>query len=274
MAVTINDIGTGVRRLGLQGRVLCVHSSLRSFGQVEGRARTVVDGLLAEGCTVLVPTFSSQAYEAPPPLDAPWARNGFPDTGPPGGFSPTPRIYAPTAHEIDSDMGAIPTAVLSRPRRRRSPHPIRSFAAAGPLAADLIPSGASAELFDPLSRLAEVDGSILLMGVGLDKMTAIHLAEERAGRRMFRRWVYGPDDQLVDVEVGGCSDGFIRTTSVLCPLESSTNVGESLWRAFPAGELIAAAAEAIQQNPDITRCDDDGCVRCGDAILGGPIPRE
>jgi len=66
MAVQGDDIRQAVRDLGLAARPLCVHASLRSFGSVEGGARAVVDGLLAEGCTVLVPTFSWGFAVRPP----------------------------------------------------------------------------------------------------------------------------------------------------------------------------------------------------------------
>ena len=36
MKVTTGDIRKAIRNLGLAGRLLCVHSSLRSFGWVEG----------------------------------------------------------------------------------------------------------------------------------------------------------------------------------------------------------------------------------------------
>jgi aminoglycoside N3'-acetyltransferase len=39
MKVTTSDIRLAIRNLGLAGRPLCVHSSLRSFGWVEGGAQ-------------------------------------------------------------------------------------------------------------------------------------------------------------------------------------------------------------------------------------------
>ncbi len=49
MAVTRADVRAGIRRLGLAGLPLCVHSSLRSFGWVDGGPGTVISGLLDEG---------------------------------------------------------------------------------------------------------------------------------------------------------------------------------------------------------------------------------
>ena len=73
--VTAQDIRESVRDLGLSGRPLCVHPSLRSFGWGEGGASAVVEGLLSEGCTVMVPMFS-YTFAVPPPPGRRLARNG------------------------------------------------------------------------------------------------------------------------------------------------------------------------------------------------------
>ena len=272
LAVTTDDTRAGIRSLGLSRVPLCVHSSLRSFGYVKGGAQAIVEDLLAEECTVLVPTFSSGAYEVPPPPSVRLARNGLGGDRPEGPMPQVERVYTPDSIEVDSDMGAVPTAVLAMPERVRSPHPIRSFAAIGSRAGDLIPKDATVDLFGPLKKLVEVDGSVLLMGVGLDRITAIHLAEQEAGRHMFRRWANGPDRRPVGLEIGGCSNGFVRLESVLNPLERVTRVGQSVWRTYPASELLEAATRAIREEPSLTHCSDPQCIRCDDAITGGPVP--
>jgi aminoglycoside 3-N-acetyltransferase len=108
------------------------------------------------------------------------------------------------------------------------------------------------------------------MGVGLDKMTLLHLAEQEAGRHPFRRWANGPDGHPMEVEVGGCSDGFAKLEPILARLEQAGRVGQSLWRIFPALEALEAAARAIREDAAITHCGDPGCGRCRDALLGGP----
>ena len=39
-------------------------------------------------------------------------------------------------------------------------------------------------------------------------MTAIHLAEQQSGRRLFLRWAKATDGQVSMFEVGSCSEGF------------------------------------------------------------------
>ena len=62
MTVTKNDILDGFNRLGIRpGDTFVSHSSLASFGHVEGGADAVVDALLecvAPGGTVIVPTMT------------------------------------------------------------------------------------------------------------------------------------------------------------------------------------------------------------------------
>ena len=111
-----------VRALGLAGRPVCVHASLRSFGWVEGGARTVVDAFLAEGCTVLVPAFAS-AFRAPPPAgwwlpQNAWAPGAGADAAPGAAAADTP-----DTPEIDRDLGAVPAAVVATPGRRRGRTP-------------------------------------------------------------------------------------------------------------------------------------------------------
>ncbi len=269
--MTAEDLRDAIRRLGLAGRAVCVHASLRSFGRVEGGARSVVDAFLAEGCTLLVPTFSGAAFEVwPDPPDV-IERNGWPPAHP---ASPTPaptRIYSPATNEIDADMGAIPAAVLATPGRVRGAHPLDSFAAIGPLAHALVDGQDAHHPHAPLDALAAAGGAVVLMGVGLERMTLLHLAEHRAGRAMFVRWAAGPAGEIVRVRVGGCSEGFPKLASALAPITVEAMVGASRWRIFPAAEALEAAAAAIRADPAITHCGDPACERCNDAVLGGPL---
>jgi len=267
--VTQFDIQNAVRALQLSGHALCVHASLRSFGWVEGGAQTVVEALLAEGCTVLTPTFTEYGV-APPPALRP-ARNGWDYDHFIRDWQGIGKIYTPATNEIDPvEMSAISAAVVQRPERVRGNHPLCSFTAVGPLAHALIAEQAPLRVNAPLTALAAMDGFVVLMGVGLEQMTLLHLAEQQAGRNLFRRWANGPDGQTIAVETGGCSDGFGKLEPVLASVMQQIRVGQSLWRVFPAKRTLAIAAEAIRREPLITHCGQT-CERCDDAVLGGPL---
>ncbi len=270
-AVTADDIRAAVRRLGLSGRAVCVHASLRSFGVVAGGAAAVIDGFLAEGCTLLVPAFTD-AFAIPPPPHLRPARNARDYARDTAATATMTRIYTPDTTEIDrAHMGAIPAAVLAHPNHVRGNHPQNSFAAVGPRAHALIDGQAPLRVYAPFAALVAMDGAIVLMGVRLNRMTFIHYAEQAAGRTLFRRWANGPDGAPMMVETGGCSAGFGALAPVVAPLMRKATVGTSAWTALPARETLPALVAAIRADPRITHCGDAECGRCNDAVRGGPI---
>ncbi|MFN8517140.1 MAG: AAC(3) family N-acetyltransferase [Chloroflexia bacterium] len=270
-SVTEGDIRAAIRALGLSQAVLCVHSSLRSFGWVEGGADTVIDALLAEGCTLLVPAFSADTYGVPPPPGPRPVRNAWDYDRFPGPTVGIGRIYTPASGAIERGLGAIPAAVIARPGRSRGNHPLNSFVALGPRATWLVAEQQPRRIYAPLEHLAEAGGSILLMGVGLTNMTFLHLAEQHAGRRSFVRWANDATGQPSPAEVGSCGEGFDNFAPMLAPLERRLTVGTSTWTAYPARETLLAAVAAIRANPALTHCADPRCQRCNDAIAGGPL---
>lgn len=270
MSVRLDDIQRAVRELALSDKALCVHSSLRSFGWVDGGAQSVINGLLAEGCTVMAPTFTIFLHSTAPPADLRIPRNGCDYDVLSAVLGANPRVFTPQDDDIDAHiMGAIPSALLRMPNRIRGNHPLNSFAAIGPLAEDLVDCQKPLDVYAPLRMLIAMNGFVLLMGVGFERMTLLHHAEQLAGRKTFRRWATGPDGKPITVEAGGC--GFGDFEQVLSPIVRETRVGESIWKALPAGDAANAAARAIRENPDITRCGNPDCLECSDAVAGGPL---
>ena len=268
--MTGEDLQQAVRELGLSGRAVCLHSSLRSLGDVEGGAEAVVRAFLDEECTVLVPTFSS-AFAIAPPAHLQFERNGwnYSAASPPKHGSN--RVYSPEVLDIDRDMGAIPATLVAWPNRVRGNHPLDSFTAVGPCAREIIAEQTPSDVYAPLRTLIRLDGSVLLLGVGLEKLTLLHLAEKEAGRTLFRRWANDAHGQAMAVEVGGCSEGFGRLEPYLRHLMRKTTIGESSWTLFEADQLLTHATAAIRTNPEITHCRVESCERCEDAVKGGPV---
>lgn len=270
MRIHIEEIQHGVETAGLSGKPVCLHSSLRSFGYVEGGAQAVINAFLSCGCTLLAPAFRYDTEIAP--FTAP-QRNGW-EYATPSTLGPNHKAPHPADQEIGEGMGAIPSAILSMPERRRGLHPLNSFVAIGPLAIDLVEGQTAEDVYAPFRSLIAMDGRIALLGVGLTSMTAIHYAEQLAGRQLFIRWANGADGRPTEARVGSCSDGFDSFDAVLAPIERRVTVGESLWRIFDAEEAVARCAQAIRRDPSITACGDPACERCRDAVAGGPIPSE
>jgi aminoglycoside 3-N-acetyltransferase len=269
MAVTRPDLDTTIDELRLAGRVVGVHSSMRSFGSVDGGADTVVDAFLDAGCTLLVPTHSWGFATNHVPGMRP-ARNGW-DYDMNVARPVFPGAFEPSSNAIDRNMGAVPRAVLARSERVRGGHPLASFAAIGPKAHDVIDPQDGDAVHAPLRALAEHDGAIVMVGVGLTRMTLLHYAEQVAGREQFRRWAMDGQGRTLMVQSGGCSEGFERLAPVLAPVETRRRVGRSEWRAFPAADVVRLAAAAIDADPHSTHCGLRSCRRCDDAELGGPV---
>jgi aminoglycoside N3'-acetyltransferase len=271
--ITIDDIRQAVRSLDLSGRPLCIHSSLRSFGRTAQGARTIIDGLLAEDCTILVPAFSQAAFAIAPP-ECPEmrpARNGIDYERSTTFYMGFNQVYTPESPEIDLPMGVIPEAIVEDPTRVRGNNALNSFAALGPLAQTLVADQCSDDVYAPLRVLVEMQGWIILMGVGLERMTFLHYAEQASGRELFRRWANGPDQQPLMVSVGSCSEGFGHFAPVLQDLKRQIQVGQSMWQIFPSRETLSLAVKAIRENAYITHCANPACLRCQDSIQGGPL---
>ena len=65
MTIRLRELLLGLRDLRLANAAVIVHSSLKSFGQVEGGAATVVNALVAAFDTVIVPTFTYKTMIIP-----------------------------------------------------------------------------------------------------------------------------------------------------------------------------------------------------------------
>jgi aminoglycoside 3-N-acetyltransferase len=266
--VTLADICQALQTLGLSGKPICVHSSLRSFGWVERGADTIVDAVLAEGCTLLVPTFSHEYATPPAPGQRP-ERNAYDYTA--GYEQNNPGVFRTSSNDVEKGMGAIPAVVLARPGRVRGYHPLNSFAAVGPLAHTLIDGQQPFDVYAPLRALADAGGSVILMGRTLTNLTLLHLAEQMSGRTLFRRWANGLDGIPIAMEVGSCSEGFDRLAPALAAHLREITVGQSVWKVYPARETLLAATQAMRADQNITHCDNPDCERCRDSIAGGPI---
>ncbi|UIO99179.1 AAC(3) family N-acetyltransferase [Halobaculum sp. CBA1158] len=176
--LTADRIRADLRDLGVDaGETALVHSSLSAMGWVAGGAPTAVDGLLeavtAAG-TVAVPTHSTQLSEP-----TAWENPSVPDD-----WVETIRAeaapYRP-AVTPSRGMGAIPECLRTYPDAVRSRHPTTSFSAWGAAAEAVVADHAYDSPMgeeSPLARLYERDA--LIVRIGVDANTSLHLAEYRA----------------------------------------------------------------------------------------------
>ncbi|MCC7477341.1 AAC(3) family N-acetyltransferase [bacterium] len=164
--------------LGLRpGMLLMLHCSLSALGYVPGEEAAViaaVRGCLGDSGTLLMPSFSSgntdPANWCNPPVPEEWWETVRAELAP---FDPlTSRTR---------QMGRVAEYFRSLPGIVRSGHPCSSWAALGPLAAEVT---ANHELDmtmgegSPLARCYERDAWVLSLGT--QRTTILHLAEYRA----------------------------------------------------------------------------------------------
>ena len=175
------DVTEALEQAGVsKGQVLMVHTSMSSIGYVCGGAQTIIEALTEtvgpEG-TVMMPT---QSWKNLDPADGVhWTvpeeywqiiRDNWPAYD---------KRITPT-----NTMGAVAEMFRNWPGTLRSDHPARSVAAWGKFAEYLTSDHDLSNIFgdgSPIGRLYELDAKVLLIGVGYDKNTSLHLADVRAG---------------------------------------------------------------------------------------------
>lgn len=179
---TRDSLANDLRALGVKPHMtLMVHVSLSSLGWVNGGAVALVQALMdvatPEG-TIIFQTHSGNLTDPKhwgnPPAPEDWwetIRQTMPAFEP--DITPSYRL------------GVTPEVFRSFPDVKRSNHPTVSMAAWGKHAewlTDAHQLDFSLGEGSPLKKLYDLDGQVLLIGVGHDSNTSFHLAEYRCGK--------------------------------------------------------------------------------------------
>jgi aminoglycoside 3-N-acetyltransferase len=250
-----------------------VHSSLSAVGWVAGGEQTLLEALsevVGDQGTLVMPTQSWQLCDPAYLNEAQVPRAWWPQVR-----ESLPAFDA--TRTPTRTMGALAELFRSQPNTLRSSHPHRSFAAAGPHARRVVgthdldsPVGERS----PLKPMVELGGWVLLLGVGHQKSTTLHLAEHRCdypgkhwvrnaapvkvdGKRTWVEWVelWVADD---DFEQVGAA--FAESSGLVC----SARVGQATAKLMPQRELVEFAAswfplhrDAAEFVQDTTSWDDE-----------------
>lgn len=187
--LAVADLEADLGRLGVErGSVVIAHVSLSSLGWVAGGAQAVVEALGAavgpEGTIVMASQsaqLSDPTYWSDPAVPTRWIER-IKATMPAYDSSLTPT----------RGMGAVVDCLLQSRQTQRSPHPVYSFCALGPQAAEIVGEHPLSPSFgdrSPLAKLYARDARVLLLGVGHECNTSLHFAEHRSswpGRRTYK----------------------------------------------------------------------------------------
>lgn len=247
---SVTRVVTQLRALGVKsGGILLVHTSFRAVGPMENGPLGLIEALrtaIGDDGTLVMPTMTDGETA----------------------FDPK---STPT-HE----MGITAETFWRQPGVLRSTHPGGSFAAAGPLAAQICapqplepPHGHDS----PPGRVYDLDGQVLLLGVTHSENTTLHVAEAIA------RVPYSVRYPCV-VEI----DGVIRTVTIAetdhcCRrfrlmdnwlrergLQREGKVGNADARLCNSRDMVTIAVEKLSNDPLIFLCPpSEDCEECNTA---------
>jgi len=230
-----------------QGMRILVHSSLSSFGKVEGGALSVITALeeviTPEGL-IMMPafTYGRDVFE---PLKSP------------------------------SHTGLISEEFRRGEGVKRSMHPTHSVCAWGKRADDFL-NGHQVEapfsLGTPIHKLALENGFILLLGVGQEANSLMHVAQELAGvpyldRSKLVKATVNARELEVKARRAGCSLGFGKAEAMLERenLVHYYKIGDSVIRFMLAKPVLESLAAVFKKDPLIFICDNANCFACNEA---------
>lgn len=227
--------------------MLLAHSSFRAVRPVDGGPEGLIDALLAAigpGGTLVMPSWTG-------------------DDGTP--FDPAATPAAP-------DLGVVAECFRRRAGVVRSSHPF-AFAALGPQAAAIVqgplplPPHAPGS---PVDRVHDRDGQVLLLGVGHDANTTLHLAELLAGvpYRVPHHITIIRDGRPVRIEYGendhccagfALADGWLRAEC----LQREGPVGHAHARLARSRDIVRLARTRIAADPLVfLHPPAAGCAEC------------
>ncbi len=256
--LTAREIEQQLREgLGLNGQDVIAHVGLSALGPVKGGAEAVTAAILAAAGTVIMPAFTYQTQVIP--------QTGPPDNAIEYGSGETINaradIFRPDL-PVHPDCGVVAEALRKDADTLRSTHPILSFVAQGPRAREALSSQTRETPLGPITWLEAHDGYVLLMGLDQRHNVALHLAEQRAGRRTFIRWALTLNDIEELHHLPGDREGFNAIWADLMDFARVTKIGLARCELIAIRPMLAYAEARIRADPNFMLCDKPTCAYC------------
>jgi aminoglycoside 3-N-acetyltransferase len=247
MDMSKRQIVEQLRALGLgDGDVLLVHTSFRAVRPVEGGPAGLIEALeqsIGPDGTLVMPSWTGSDEE----------------------------VFDPATTPASPHLGIVADTFWRQAGALRSAHPF-AFAASGPgasvVTSDPLPLPPHAPQ-SPVGRVHELDGLVLLLGVGHDANTTVHLAEILSGvpYRVPKHITieFGRRPVRIDyLENDHCCQRFELLDEWLRArgLQSEGPVGHANARLMRARDVVRVVCEQLAADPVLFLHPPD--ARCGE----------
>lgn len=248
MSVFKSDLVNGFAKLGIkESDMVVVHSSLNSFGYVEGGAPTVIESLkevVGHEGHILMPAFTYRKYI--------FCMN-------------SPSLAGIVTEYFKDDKDTV-----------RSFHPTHSVAVYGRDKNEIIrehlyngPFG----IGSPWWYVWKMKAKIVLIGVDNTRNSFIHFVErllELPYKRTVTSMYMGLNGSIRETVINGYPGddfGFYKLNDLFadCGIIRSCRIGNANIWVMNSIDIVNKLDEILRKNPGYLLCDRDDCVRCHDA---------
>jgi len=250
------DILLAFRRIGLDGESLVVAIGPSLVPEsIRGGVAALAAALAASCKTVIAPAFTYQTmvYPAEGPDDN---AVDYPDAS----AASVEADFFRSSTPVSPLLGPLPETIRRMEGGSRSGHPILSFAGLG--AKEILDAQTLTEPFAPINALAKAGGDAVLLGSDPPANVALHLAEQRAGRKQFVRWALTPKGVVECPGFPGCTRGFGAIGEKLSGVTQAGKIGSFPIMRIPLRDLLNIAAAWIRQDPQALLCAHPECPFC------------
>ncbi|MEA4832463.1 hypothetical protein SDC9_73037 [bioreactor metagenome] len=232
------------------GDTLLMHGALSAIGYAENGADDVIDALMeligTEGTLAVVAMSGNQPFDA--------------------ATSP-------------SSVGILTETLRLRPGAYRSLRPVHSIAAIGKRAKELTEDHDKAQTNcgegTPYTKLRDMHGKIILLGVDMNRNTTLHSVEDICDcsyleERTMLMPTYYPDYEGKTITVRKFPPGhrdFLKLVPVLrrAGAVKETVVGKACVKVIDAAMMFDIAVKAVSEDEMFFMCDNPACQYCSAA---------